>query len=44
MKPLYMLGGVAPDWFGFTVDDSHTYHAHMGTPIEAKDAPRYKFE
>jgi hypothetical protein len=44
MKPLYMLGGVAPQWFGFTVDDSQTYHAHMGEPIEAKDAPRYRFE
>ena len=44
MKPLYMLGGVAPDWFGFTVDDSQTYHDHMGQPIEAKDAPRYRYE
>jgi hypothetical protein len=44
MKPLYMLGGLAPGWFGFTVDDSQTYHAHMGEPIEAKDAPRYRFE
>ena len=44
MKPLYMLGGLAPSWFGFTVDDSQTYHAHMGEPIEAKDAPRYRFE
>ena len=44
MKPLYMLGGVAPEWFGFTADDSQTYHAHMGQPIEAKDAPRYRYE
>ena len=44
MKPLYMLGGTAPQWFGFTTDDSHTYHAHMGEPIEAKDAPRYRWE
>lgn len=43
-KPLYMLGGVAPEWFGFTTDDSQTYHAHMGEPMEAKDAPRYRWE
>ena len=44
MKPLYMLGGLAPEWFGFTVDDSQTYHAHMGTTLETKDAPRYRWE
>lgn len=44
MRPLYMLGGLAPDWFGFTVDDAQTYHKHIGEPMDAKDAPRYRYE
>ena len=45
MRPLYMLGGVAPAWFGFTVDDAQTYHDHLPLePIDVKDAPRYRYE
>jgi hypothetical protein len=40
MRPFYMLGGVAPKWFGFTVDDSQAYHNSLGEPMDAKTAPR----
>ncbi|HEY7139053.1 MAG TPA: hypothetical protein VIE44_03065 [Methylomirabilota bacterium] len=44
MRPLYMLGSLAPGWFGFTTDDSQTYHSHIGDSMDAKDAPRYRYE
>ena len=44
MKPLYMLGGLAPEWFGLNTDDAHTYQSHMPELYISKDAPRYRFE
>jgi hypothetical protein len=45
IRPFYMLGGLAPEWFGFTVDDSQTYHGHIsGEPLDAKSAPHYRYE
>ena len=45
MRPLYMLGSLAPAWFGFTVDDAQTYHDHLPPePMDLKDAQRYRFE
>jgi hypothetical protein len=44
MKPFYMLGGLAPEWFGLNTDDAHTYQSHMPELYISKDAPRYRFE
>ena len=44
MKPLYMLGGLAPEWFGLNTDDGQSYQAHMPELYISKDAPRYRFE
>jgi hypothetical protein len=44
MRPLYMLGGLAPEWFGLTADDAQGYQGHMPELVISKDAPRYRFE
>ena len=40
MRPLYMLGGLAPEWFGLTSDDAQGYQGHMPEFVISKDAPR----
>jgi hypothetical protein len=44
MRPLYMLGGLAPEWFGLTADDALGYYSHMPELIISKDAPRHRYE
>ena len=44
MKPFYMLGGLAPKWFGLSADDAQGYQGHMPELIISKDAPRNRFE
>jgi len=44
VRPFYMLGGLAPEWFGLTVDDAHGYQGHMPELTISKDAPRQRFE
>jgi hypothetical protein len=44
VRPLYMLGGLAPEWFGMTADDAWVYHSHMPELTISKDAPRYRYE
>ena len=44
MKPLYILGGLAPEWFGLTSDDAWTYQQQMPELSISKDAPRYRWE
>jgi hypothetical protein len=45
MKPLYLLGGLAPEWFGLNADDAWTYRERMPELIISKDAPRgYRME
>ena len=44
MKPLYILGGLAPEWFGLTADDAWTYQQRMPELTISKDAPRYRLE
>ena len=44
MRPLYMLGGLAPEWFGLTTDDGQGYQEHMPELFISKDAPRHKYE
>jgi hypothetical protein len=44
VRPLYMLGGLAPEWFGLNADDAQSYQGHMPELGISKDAPRYRFE
>jgi hypothetical protein len=44
VRPLYMLGGLAPEWFGMTTDDAVGYHSHMPELINSKDARRLLYE
>lgn len=44
VRPLYMLGGLAPEWFGLNADDAQSYQGHMPELTISKDAPRYRFE
>ena len=44
VRPLYMLGGLAPEWFGLTADDAQGYQGHMPELTISKDAPRQRFE
>ena len=44
VKPFYMLGGLAPEWFGLNADDARGYQGHMPELIISKDAPRNRFE
>lgn len=43
VRPFYMLGGLAPEWFGLTVDDARVYQGHMPELVISRDAPR-RFE
>jgi hypothetical protein len=44
IRPLHMLGGLAPEWFGLTTDDALGYQSHMPELMISKDAPRYRHE
>ena len=40
VRPLYMLGGLAPEWFGLTSDDAQTYQSHMPELDASRRTPR----
>jgi hypothetical protein len=44
VRPMYMLTGLAPEWFGLTTDDALGYQSHMPELTISKDAPRYRIE
>jgi hypothetical protein len=44
VKPLYILSGLAPEWFGLNADDAWTYQLRMPELTTSKDAPRYRLE
>ena len=44
VRPMYMLTGLAPKWFGLTADDALGYQSHMPELTISKDAPRYRIE
>jgi hypothetical protein len=44
VRPLHMLGGLAPEWFGLNADDAQGYQGHMPELTISKDAPRYRYE
>ncbi len=43
VRPLYMLAGLAPEWFGLTADDAHRYHEHHWELVTPQNSPR-RFE
>ena len=44
VRPFYIIGGLAPEWFGLTADDAQGYQGSMPELIISKDAPRQLFE
>src|SRR5262245_23037914 len=44
MWPFYMVGSLAPGWFGITADDAQTFYERNPELIEWKDAPRIRWE
>ena len=44
VKPFYMLGGLAPEWFGLSAGDAQGYQGHMPELVIPKDAPHYLTE
>lgn len=44
VKPFYIIAGFAPEWFGLSADDGHSYYDHMPELSTTKDAPRYRYE
>lgn len=40
VKPLYMLGALAPEWFGFTAEDAQRYQSHMPELRVPRTEPR----
>lgn len=44
MRPFYMLGGLAPEWFGLTSDDAQGYQGHMPELTISRDAPYRRYE
>lgn len=39
VRPFYMLGGLAPEWFGLTVEDGQRYQQHFPELTIPRDAP-----
>ena len=40
VKPFYMLGALAPEWFGFTTEDAQRYQSHMPELRTPRTEPR----
>lgn len=40
VRPFYMLAGLAPEWFGLTVEDGQRYQSHFPELITPRNAPR----
>jgi hypothetical protein len=40
VRPFYMLGGLAPEWFGLTNEDAARYQEHMPELSTSRTAPR----
>lgn len=40
VRPFYMLGGLAPEWFGLTNEDAVRYQEHMPELVTSRTAPR----
>jgi hypothetical protein len=40
VRPFYMLGGLAPEWFGLRSEDARRYQGHMPELVISRDEPR----
>ncbi len=40
VRPFYMLAGLAPEWFGLTVEDAQRFQSHHWELITPQNAPR----
>lgn len=43
VRPFYLLGGLAPEWFGLTADDAQRYQQHHPELATPQNAPK-RFE
>ena len=43
VRPFYLLAGLAPEWFGLSVDDGQKYQEHLPEFGEPKTSPQ-KFQ
>ena len=39
VRPFYLMGGIAPEWFGFTAEDGQRYHQHHPELVVPRNAP-----
>ena len=42
-RPFYMLAGLAPEWFGLTVEDAKRYQEHYPELVIPRDSPRLHY-
>jgi hypothetical protein len=42
-RPFYMLAGLAPEWFGLTVEDAQRYQEHYPELVIPRDSPRLHY-
>jgi hypothetical protein len=40
VRPFYMLGGLAPEWFGLTVEDGQRFQSHFPELVAPQSSPR----
>jgi hypothetical protein len=40
VRPFYLLGGLAPEWFGFTAEDGQRYQQHHPELVTPRTVPR----
>ncbi len=43
VRPFYLLGGLAPEWFGLKAEDAQRYQQHLPEVVTPQNAPR-RFE
>lgn len=44
VRPLYMLGGLAPEWFGLQTDDAQRFRESHPELVIPRDAPRLHYQ
>jgi hypothetical protein len=44
VRPFYMLGGLAPEWFGLQTDDAQSFHQAHPELVIPRDAPRLYYQ
>ena len=44
IRPIYMLGGLAPEWFGLQTDDAQRFREAHPELVIPRDAPRLHYQ